>query len=103
MQTGNGIQAVPGLPDRWGQSKISDEILTPTPLASRLRGTNRQDSRFARRQPPAGLRPRKDAMSDGRGATDDRDRQDGQAIPWPAPGRDPRRGALPPAGLSGQH
>ena len=37
--------------------------------ASRLRGTNRQDSRFARRQPPAGLHPGKDAMSDegGRG------------------------------------
>ena len=33
------------------------------------RRTNRQDSRFARRQPPVGLHPGKDAMSDGKRTT----------------------------------
>ena len=33
------------------------------------RMTNRQDSRFARRQPPAGLHPRKDAMTDAERTT----------------------------------
>ena len=33
------------------------------------RKTNRQDSRFARRQPPVGLHPGKDAMNDGKRTT----------------------------------